>query len=395
MDAVTLEHVHKRFGNVVAADDVTLAVKEGEFFALLGPSGSGKTTVLRMIAGFLQPDAGTITIAGRPVQAVPPYQREIGMVFQSYALFPHMTVYGNLAFGLAVRGVPKAEIQRRVREMLELVRLPGIENRRPHELSGGQQQRVALARALITRPKVVLLDEPLGALDKRLREEMQIELKQIQREVGITALFVTHDQEEALTLADRIAIMNQGKVEQVGTPAEVYERPRTAFVAGFLGDANFFHGRVTAAGDGQGPHAAPEREPGAHAAPGWNLSPGREPGEERVPPRRLGEVTTEYGLVVRTAQPLPPVGQAATVIVRPERMVLMPATAATAAGAKENGFAAQVKQVVYSGKSIKYVLTAFGREFQALEQNRDAQPFVAGDTVWVAWSAAHTVVVEA
>src|SRR5690606_36548111 len=220
MDAVTLEHVHKRFGSVVAADDVTLTVKEGEFFALLGPSGSGKTTVLRMIAGFLQPDAGTIAIAGRPVQAVPPYQREIGMVFQSYALFPHMTVYGNLAFGLSVRGVPKAEIQRRVREMLELVRLPGIENRRPHQLSGGQQQRVALARALITNPKVVLLDEPLAALDKRLREEMQIELKRIQRQVGITALFVTHDQEEALTLADRIAIMNQGRVEQVGTPAE-------------------------------------------------------------------------------------------------------------------------------------------------------------------------------
>ncbi|MFS8665329.1 MAG: ABC transporter ATP-binding protein [Limnochordales bacterium] len=382
MPAVTLEHVCKRFGDVVAADDVTLAIEEGEFFALLGPSGSGKTTVLRLIAGFLKPDSGRITIGGQAVDAVPPYQRDIGMVFQSYALFPHMTVYGNLAFGLSVRGVPKAEIRRRVQEMLELVRLPGMENRRPHQLSGGQQQRVALARALITNPKVVLLDEPLAALDKRLREAMQVELKQIQRQVGITAIFVTHDQEEALTLADRIAIMNQGQVEQVGTPADVYERPRTAFVAGFLGDANFFAGRVTAAGGGGRP----------------------------------GEVATEYGLVVRTAHPPPPVGQPATLIVRPERMRLVALAdpdggrpgaaeeppgagqrAGDPAGAGEpagNGFAARVQQVIYSGKTIKYVVAAFGHEFQVMEQNRDDRPLAAGDPVWVAWSPSHTVVVQ-
>jgi len=412
MHAVTLEQVHKRFGTVVAADAVTLAIEEGEFFALLGPSGSGKTTVLRLIAGFLQPDAGRITIAGQPVEAVPAYQREIGMVFQNYALFPHMTVYGNLAFGLQVRGAPRSEIRRRVQEMLELVRLPGLENRRPHELSGGQQQRVALARALITRPKVVLLDEPLAALDKRLREEMQVELKEIQREVGTTAIFVTHDQEEALTLADRIAIMNHGRVEQVGTPAQVYERPRTAFVAGFLGDANFFAGRVTAVGAGQAGEvgqvgdagqAGQPRQTGQSGQFGQDRQAGEGgqaatdvdgSGQAATGAGGLGQVTTDYGFVVRTTQALPPVGQPVTLIVRPERVVLTPAPPGTVPPGLENGFHGRVQQVVYSGKSIKYVVTAFGREFQVLEQNRDVQPVQAGDPVWVSWSAAHTVVVE-
>jgi putative spermidine/putrescine transport system ATP-binding protein len=230
--------VSKRYGAVVAVDSLDLEVKSGEFFTLLGPSGSGKTTTLRMIAGFEEPDTGTVEIGGRELTSVPPYDREVNTVFQDYALFPHMTVGENIEYGLRVKGVDKRERTRRASEALGTVQLPGYESRRPSELSGGQQQRVALARAIVNRPRVLLLDEPLGALDLKLREQMQVELKSIQGDVGITFIYVTHDQEEALTMSDRIAVFNAGRIEQVGAPAEIYERPDNAFVAGFVGVSN-------------------------------------------------------------------------------------------------------------------------------------------------------------
>ena len=235
---VRLVGVRKSYGDVVAVDGVDLEIASGEFFTLLGPSGSGKTTTLRLIAGFERPDAGRIELAGRDVTGRPPYLRDVNTVFQDYALFPHMTVGENVAYGLRVKGVPRAERRKRVDEVLNVVRLPGLGDRKPAQLSGGQRQRVALARALVNHPQVLLLDEPLGALDLKLRQEMQTELKRIQEEVGITFLYVTHDQDEALTMSDRLAVFNLGRIEQLGSPAEVYERPANAFVAGFVGVSN-------------------------------------------------------------------------------------------------------------------------------------------------------------
>jgi putative spermidine/putrescine transport system ATP-binding protein len=235
---VRLNGVRKTYGEVVAVDSIDLVVREGEFFTLLGPSGSGKTTTLRMIAGFEEPDVGTVELAGQDVTGAPPYDRQVNTVFQDYALFPHMTVSANVEYGMRVSGVERADRRRRAAEALEMVRLSGYGERKPSELSGGQRQRVALARAIVNRPKVLLLDEPLGALDLKLREQMQVELKGIQGDVGITFIYVTHDQEEALTMSDRIAVFNEGRVEQVGTPAEVYERPGNRFVTGFVGVSN-------------------------------------------------------------------------------------------------------------------------------------------------------------
>ena len=229
---------------LVAVDHIDLDVRDGEFFSMLGPSGSGKTTTLRMIAGFELPTSGRVLLRGVDVTGQPPFERDVNTVFQDYALFPHMSVGDNVAYGLLVRKVPKAERARRVGEALDMVRLTGYERRKPGQLSGGQRQRVALARALVNRPRVVLLDEPLGALDLKLREEMQIELKAIQQQVGITFIYVTHDQEEALTMSDRLAVFNRGRIEQVGPPADVYERPATAFVAGFVGTSNLLRGDV-------------------------------------------------------------------------------------------------------------------------------------------------------
>jgi putative spermidine/putrescine transport system ATP-binding protein len=244
LHAVRFENVSRHFGEVRAVDGVSLDIRDGEFFTLLGPSGSGKTTCLRMIAGFDHPTSGRICLYGEDVSNLPPYERDVNTVFQDYALFPHMTVGENIAYGLMIRKAPKAERGKRVDEMLELVRLPGYARRKPSQLSGGQRQRVALARALINRPGVLLLDEPLGALDLKLRQQMQIELKAIQQQVGITFVFVTHDQEEALTMSDRLAVFNHGRIEQVGSPAEVYERPATAFVAGFVGVSNLVNSDV-------------------------------------------------------------------------------------------------------------------------------------------------------
>ncbi|HEX2117290.1 MAG TPA: ABC transporter ATP-binding protein [Alphaproteobacteria bacterium] len=247
---VRLDNVSKEYGAVKAVDSVSLAIERGTIYSLLGPSGCGKTTTLRLIAGFEQPSSGEVLIRGTRVNDVPPYKRDISIVFQSYALFPHLTVGDNIAFGLRMRRVPRAERDKAVAEALNMVKLGGYADRYPRQLSGGQQQRVALARAIVIKPAVLLLDEPLGALDKMLREEMQVELRQLQQRLGITAVFVTHDQEEALTLSDRVAVMRNGRLEQVGAPREIYERPRTEFVAGFLGASNFFDGRVVARREG-------------------------------------------------------------------------------------------------------------------------------------------------
>ncbi|HEY0442680.1 MAG TPA: ABC transporter ATP-binding protein [Candidatus Limnocylindrales bacterium] len=250
--AVRLEGIEKRYGDVVAVAGIDLEVRDGEFFSMLGPSGSGKTTTLRMIAGFETPTAGRILLHGEDVSRRPPFERDVNTVFQDYALFPHMTVAENVGYGLMIRKLPKADRAARVAEILRLIRLEGFDRRKPSQLSGGQRQRVALARALVNRPRVLLLDEPLGALDLKLREEMQIELKAIQQEVGITFIYVTHDQQEALTMSDRIAVFDNGRIEQVGTPADVYERPATRFVAGFVGTSNLLRGDVARAIIGEG-----------------------------------------------------------------------------------------------------------------------------------------------
>jgi spermidine/putrescine ABC transporter ATP-binding subunit len=350
MSAVEVRNAVKRYGPVAALDDVTVAVPEGEFFGLLGPSGSGKTTLLRAIAGFVVPDSGEIRIDGQRIEGVPVHKRGIGMVFQNYALFPHLSVFDNVAFGLSVRGVPGGEIRSRVAEGLRLVRLSGLEERRPRQLSGGQQQRVALARALVTRPKVLLLDEPLGALDKRLRQEMQVELKLIQRTVGITTIFVTHDQEEALTLSDRIAILSEGRLVQVGPPAEVYERPATRFAAEFLGEANLFSGRV----DG-------------------------------------GALHTASGLAIVSARPLR-AGGGALIAVRPEKIQIADPVARAPDGA--NRIDGRILRSIYSGSSIAYRIEVAGQELTVFEQNRAARAREEGTAVALTWAPEHSIPVE-
>jgi spermidine/putrescine ABC transporter ATP-binding subunit len=346
MSAVEVRNAVKRYGAVAALDEVTLAVPEGEFFGLLGPSGSGKTTLLRAIAGFVVPDSGEIRIDGQRIEGVPVHKRGIGMVFQNYALFPHLSVFDNVAFGLSVRGVSSGEIRSRVAEALRLVRLSGLEERRPRQLSGGQQQRVALARALVTRPKVLLLDEPLGALDKRLRQEMQVELKLIQRTVGITTIFVTHDQEEALTLSDRIAILSEGRLVQVGPPAEVYERPATRFAAEFLGEANLFSGRAEA-----------------------------------------GALRTAAGLAIVSAVPLG--SGEALIAVRPEKIQLADLTARVADGA--NRIEGRILRSIYSGSSIAYRIEVPGQELTVFEQNRAARAREEGAAVALTWAPEHSI----
>jgi spermidine/putrescine transport system ATP-binding protein len=296
-NAIDLRDVVKRFGDIYAVDHVSLQIRDGEFFSMLGPSGCGKTTTLRMIAGFEYPTSGSISIHGREMATIPPHQRPVNTVFQSYALFPHMTVEQNVAFGLEMKRLPRAEIGPRVKEALEMVRLGGFAERRSRQMSGGQQQRVALARALVNHPEVLLLDEPLGALDQKLRKEMQLELKSLQSRVGITFIFVTHDQEEALTMSDRIAVMSRGKVLQVGSPTEIYERPTCKFVADFIGETNFIDGKVI---DNGGNYAT---------------------------------IQTPEGLTLRGIIPRPvTLGEAATLSIRPEKAQLVPLEHAKADG---------------------------------------------------------------
>jgi spermidine/putrescine transport system ATP-binding protein len=359
--ALELREVSKHFGAVRAVDRVTLQVRAGEFLSLLGPSGCGKTTTLRMVAGFETPTAGEIYLDARPVSGAPPYRRNVNTVFQHYALFPHMTAFDNVAFGLRMRRLGGDEIGRRVQRMLELVELPGIGGRFPHQLSGGQQQRVALARALVNEPTVLLLDEPLGALDLKVRRRMQQELKRIHREVGVTFVYVTHDQEEALTMSDRVAVMNRGRIEQLGAPGAIYERPETRFTAHFIGLMNFFPGTV----DG-----------------------------------RDGEilcVRTADGATLRTrADEWPPSGTAVEVAVRPEKVRL----AAEKPGGDENWLEGRVGDLVYQGVSTEYhVEAASGTVVRVVLQNQaplDRAPlFPPGSRVFLHWPPAASVLLAA
>ncbi len=357
---VRLERVTKVFGDTVAVDDVSLEIEEGEFFSLLGPSGCGKTTTLRMVGGFEEPTRGTIYLGGRDVTDLPPYKRDVNTVFQSYALFPHLDVFENVAFGLRRRKVDRAEIQRRVGEALELVDLVGFERRRPTQLSGGQQQRVALARALVNRPKVLLLDEPLGALDLKLRKQMQLELKRIQAEVGITFIYVTHDQEEAMTMSDRIAVMRHGRIEQVGPPEEVYEHPGTEFVAGFLGASNLLDGEVK------------ERRDGVATI---RLTAG---GTVRVPEDRM---PADLDSVVKVG-------------VRPEKISILPE--GEEPPPDRNRIPGLLRMATYIGVSHQYKVEGpAGQELTVYVQNLGATPPPhPGERVQLVWKPEHTFVVR-
>ena len=347
--------VTKRFGSVAAVDDVTLSIAEGEFFGLLGPSGCGKTTLLRMLAGFESPDAGQLLLDGRDLVGVKPYRRPVNMMFQSYALFPHMNVERNVAYGLRMEGVPRREALARAHEALALVQLEGLAGRRPTQLSGGQKQRVALARALVKRPRVLLLDEPLSALDRQIRGEMQIELKRIQHTVGVTFVVVTHDQEEALTMADRIAVMEHGKVIQIGAPETLYESPGTPFVARFLGDSNLFTGTLDAVG---GPPSLVDGEAR------WLIDAGAVD--------RLG---------------LAP-GSEATVVVRPERMSIVAAAGGAGLPGGANAISGVVAETVYLGAARKIIVDLpDGRAVQVrLESRSRDATFAPGEAVVVGWA---------
>ncbi|MHB1571004.1 MAG: ABC transporter ATP-binding protein [Solirubrobacteraceae bacterium] len=357
---VRLENVVKRFGDTVAVDDVVLDIARGEFFSLLGPSGCGKTTTLSMIGGFELPTSGRIYLGGNDVSRVPPYKRDVNTVFQSYALFPHLNVFDNVAFGLRRRRLAKADIERRVAEALRLVDLPTLEKRTPAQLSGGQQQRVALARALVNEPRVLLLDEPLGALDLKLRKQMQLELKRIQQDVGITFLYVTHDQEEAMVMSDRLAVMNGGKIEQLGSPEDVYEYPSTEFVASFLGVSNLIPATVAERGDSSR-HALVMLADGTQA---------------RVPSGRL---TTDSRQV--------------KIGVRPEKLHLLDVGATPEPGS--NVVTGRVVLATYVGVSHQYtVQSPEGASLTVYVQNLGVtRPPALGDTVQLAWQPEHTFVV--
>jgi spermidine/putrescine transport system ATP-binding protein len=359
---VRLVEVVKKFGEAVAVDHINLEVRDGEFFSLLGPSGCGKTTTLRMIGGFEQPTSGLIELQGQDVTWLPPYRRNVNTVFQSYALFPHLTIFENVAFGLRRKGVKGSEITSRVHEMLKLVELPGYDRRKPTQISGGQAQRVALARALINRPAVLLLDEPLGALDLKLRKQMQVELKRIQQEVGITFIYVTHDQEEAMTMSDRIAVMNQGRYEQLGDPEGLYERPRTRFVAGFLGVSNLLTARL----DGR--------------AEGYAVAV-------------LGDETR-----VRVPEAGAPAGDGPVEVgVRPEKIRLHAAEAE--APTRANRLHGRIVDASYLGVSTSYIVeAASGARLTVYEQNVERTEhgslYRPGDAVQLSWSPDHTFVVR-
>jgi spermidine/putrescine transport system ATP-binding protein len=349
--AVELSAVTKRFGEFVAVDDLSLDIYEGEFFSLLGPSGCGKTTTLRMIAGFEEPTEGEISVGGDPMRRVPPYRRPVNTVFQSYAIFPHLNVFDNVAFGLRRSGVKGEELHKRVTDACEMVQLSGFEKRKPSMLSGGQQQRVALARALVNHPEVLLLDEPLGALDLKLRKEMQLYLKNLQHEVGITFIYVTHDQEEALTMSDRIAVINEGRVQQVADPPTLYEHPQNRFVADFIGQTNVFSGTV-----------------------------------ESVSGKRI-TLSTPSGKVEATAREAEvEVGAEAHAAVRPEKVRF--------GSEGDNVSTARIQQLVYLGVSTQYIAELpDGEKLVLYQQNsrEDANPEI-GEEVSVAWDARNCLI---
>src|SRR5215510_14537401 len=334
--AVELREVVKQFttpeGNLLnAVDHVTMQIKNGEFFSMLGSSGCGKTTSLRMIAGFEWPTEGEVYIEGNPMGHIPPFQRKVNTVFQSYALFQHMNVYQNVAFGLEMENAPKDEIEKRVKHVLEMVQLTGMERRKPKQLSGGQQQRVAVARALVKVPDVLLLDEPLGALDLKLRKEMQLELKALQQQLGITFIYVTHDQEEAMTMSDRIAVMSKGKVQQMGTPVEIYERPANRFVADFIGESNFFGGKIKSLSKDEAVVFVPEIN------------------------AELTGLPVSEGLVT---------GEEVTVSIRPEKVHI------AEKGMNQNSFKGKVTNTVYIGTDTHVYVDLKGKKMKIYEQNR-------------------------
>jgi spermidine/putrescine transport system ATP-binding protein len=347
--------VSKRFGTVQAVDNVSLEIKKGEFFSLLGPSGCGKTTMLRLAAGFEEPDAGRVFLDGRDITDLPPDKRKVNTIFQSYALFPHLTVRDNIAFGLTIAKRPKAEIRDEVDRMLDLIRMADQAAKKPDQLSGGQKQRVAVARALVNKPDVLLLDEPLAALDLKLRQRMLIELDLIHDQVGITFLYVTHDQAEAMSLSDRIAVMDGGRVEQVGAPAEIYESPRTSFVAAFIGDTNFFEGQVEACQDSEYCRLAIAGLPGIHCFNDKSLQPGQ-PIYLSIRPEKI-HISRE----------------------RPEEKP------------QRNYLPAVIEDVIYLGSNTKYWVRAGGYRIQVFRQHAryflDEKPLRWKDEAWIWWHA--------
>ncbi|UCD97556.1 MAG: ABC transporter ATP-binding protein [Chloroflexota bacterium] len=349
--AIRLVNLAKLFGEVIALNSINLSIEDGEFFSLLGPSGCGKTTTLRLIAGLETATAGEVYLHGRPLGDTPAFKRPVNTVFQNYALFPHLSVERNVAFGLEMTGVSKEEIKTRVGEALEMVQLGNMGNRRPKQLSGGQQQRIALARALVNRPEVLLLDEPLGALDLKLRKAMQLELKQLQDEVGITFIYVTHDQEEALTMSDRIAVMDQGNILQVGPPDEIYEHPKTRFVADFIGETNFLNGKVAEI-DGD---------------------------EIQV------KIDDQVTVRAKCSSPLS-VGQSVSVVIRPEKFQLE----------KEGMIPGTVEEIIYIGTDTRYILRITDEtQVTVREQNLnpdDMHVFNVGDRVGLSWNPEHALV---
>jgi spermidine/putrescine transport system ATP-binding protein len=387
---VVLNHVTKSFGSVIAVDDISLDVPAGEFFALLGPSGCGKTTTLRMLAGFEQPTYGEILIRGKAVQGVPAYHRPVNTVFQDYALFPHMTAIQNVMFGLEMRGIDKSEAHQRAEHALNMVQLPQVANRKPRQMSGGQQQRVALARALVNEPAVLLLDEPLGALDLKLRKQMQFELKEMQHRLGITFIFVTHDQEEAMTMADRIAVMSDGKVLQVGKPSEIYETPANRFVAGFIGETNFVEGTLM-------------EHTGVKVGAMFE-------GEVAVERGELGRVKLHDGTLVDAvlSHQTVAVDQAVSIALRPERIDILPqsgtvrgagraevdvvqALASVQAEKNMNVVRGEVLQTVYIGTDTRYIVRiADSTELVVRMQNHGAgydMALAPGERCHVIWDA--------
>lgn len=346
--SVQIQNLTKRFGQVLAVDDVSLSIARGEFITFLGPSGSGKTTTLMMIAGFEIPDNGKILIDDEPIMFKPPYKRGIGMVFQHYSLFPHMNVERNIGFPLRMRKVGQEEVRAKIQKVLELVKLPGYERRFPKQLSGGQQQRVALARALVFNPRVLLMDEPLGALDKKLREHMQLEIKQITQSLNITVIYVTHDQSEAMTMSDRIAVMNEGKIEQLGPPSEIYDRPRNYFVADFIGESNFIKGIV-----------------------------------ESIE-KNVCHFTAEGGLCFKVpSTPAKPVGAGGHIVIRPDKI-----SVAGSGHPFANRFEALIEEALYLGDVTTYKvrLVQNGTEITVKLQNKFIQRQIRkGDKAWIGW----------